>query len=463
MPAWYNQTMPTSYERFIFDSYHFDTEARRIELHYSVDDAFHFTETFTLAPHTPLTHARDADVDRAVFALHIAAGISYFKAFCPPQIEVRSGKLSVAQADFWDEFYTRGLGEFFYQNKIDYHGLIHFPVSNDAPRPLPFIVPPEPKRALVPFGGGKDSQVTAELLRERGLDITLFRMQPHRFITELAEVNHLPLLEVTRTLDPQLYELNKQGALNGHIPITGIVTFLTMVVALLNGFDSVFFSNERSSDYGNVEYLGLEVNHQWSKSNEAERMLRDYIEAYITHKSQYLNLLRPLSDLHIAKLFTRKPTYFAHVTSCNRNWLWQQLDENPNQGRWCGECDKCAFTFAMFAAFLPLERVVDIFKKNLYDDATLLPRYRQLWGAETFKPFECVGTPEETKAALYLATRQEDYATTIVGQEFVTQMLPHIHSPERLVIEALTPDYTNVPPYVRQIIKEELARDHPAT
>ena len=446
-----------SYDRFIFESVTLDPKTRTIALKYGFDDELHFTEKITLGPDTPLDRAHTPDVQRALFALHLAGGASYYKAFAPKNIEVRSGELNAAQAHFWNEFYTKGLGEYFYQNKINFHGLIDFPVSAAAPAALPPTELRKPKTALVPFGGGKDSQVTVEILRRNNIDITLFRMQGHQFVTELAELNNLPLVQVSRALDPQLFELNKQGALNGHVPITGYVTFLTLVVGLLHGFDSIFFSNERSSDYGNVEYLGMQVNHQWSKSNEAERMMTDYIESYVTHETRYLNALRPLSELAVAKLFVREPKYFAHVTSCNKNWLWQKLDENPNQGRWCGECDKCSFIFAIFAAFLPLATLQDMFKKNMFNDELRLPQYRQLWGAEAFKPFDCVGTPEETKVALYLATKKAEYANTVVGREFMQKVLPGIANPEQLVQQVLAPDYTDVPPYIVELIKKELA------
>jgi hypothetical protein len=446
-----------SYEKFIFTSYALNRESRTIELRYSFDDELHFTETITLAEDAPLERADSPDVQRALFGLHLAGGASYFKAFAPKQIEIRSGALNTEQAAFWNDFYTKGLGEYFYVNKTDYHGLINFPVAADAPAELSDGELPTPQNALVPFGGGKDSQVTVEILRRAGVNVTLFRMQGHQFVTELAEVNNAPLVEVSRALDPQLFELNKQGALNGHVPITGYVTFLTMAVALLYGYDSVFFSNERSSDYGNVEYLGMQVNHQWSKSNEAELMMVNYIEKFVTRSTRYLNALRPLSELAVAKIFVQEPKYFGHVTSCNQNWLWQKLGQNPHEGRWCGECDKCSFVFAILAAFLPLDTLVnDIFKKNMFDDPALLSRYRQLWGAEAFKPFQCVGTPEETQAALYLATRREEYAQTVIGQEFLQNVLPTIEDPEALVTHAFTPDYNDVSPYIVDLVKREL-------
>lgn len=449
-----------TYTKFIFDSFELDVATRQIHLNYNFDDTLHFTETITLADDTPLTHAGSPDVQRALFALHLAGGASYFKAFAPRTIEVRSGKLSKEQAAFWNEFYTKGLGEYFYQNKIDFRGFINFPVHADAPEKLATHTPKQPKNALVPFGGGKDSQVTVNILQRFGIDIILFRMQPHQFVTELAELNKLPLVNLSRRLDPKILEVNKQGALNGHVPITGYVTFLALTVGLLHGFDSVFFSNERSSDYGNVNYLGLEINHQWSKSNEAELLMQGYITNFVTHKTQFLNALRPLSELHIAKLFTKHPKLFAHVSSCNRNWLWARLDEDPFQNRWCGECEKCTFIFALFAAFVPLKTVTTIFKKNLFNDPALLPHYRQLWGAEAFKPFQCVGTPEETQAALYLATRSPEAARTVIGQDFISAVLPKIDNPDQLVHDTLQPNYDDVSPFIKQLITQELRHDN---
>ncbi len=448
--------MISQYAKFIFESYIFDEQKRQILLNYSFDDKLHFTETINLEEGTPLKNARSADVQRAIFALHLAGGISYYKAFAPRQIEVRSGQLSTEQAIFWNNFYTKGLGEYFYKNKIDFRGLINFSSARtDLPK-LGESPKNQPQNALVPFGGGKDSQVTVEILRRHQIKMTLFRMQPHPFITQLAELNDLPLTSVKRTLDAKLFDLNAQGAFNGHVPITGYVTFLAIILALLNGQDSVFFSNERSSDYGNVDYLGMSVNHQWSKSMEAERMLANYINLFITKKVQYHNVLRPLSELAIAQLFCRQPKYFMHITSCNRNWLWNNQDQSQHSGRWCGKCEKCAFVFALFAAFLTLPKVIEIFGKNLFNDDSLLPFYRQLWGAESFKPFECVGTPEEMQAALYLAIkRNKETAQTVIGKEFVSQMLPNIFNPCKLVKNVLTPNLSGVSPFVTSIIKQE--------
>ena len=70
--------------------------------------------------------------------------------------------------------------------------------------------------------------------------------------------------------------LPKPNADNGNTPraIGGIL-------ADQYGFDAVAMSNERSASVGNVEYLGKEINHQWSKGIVFERMLQLYDRTFI--------------------------------------------------------------------------------------------------------------------------------------------------------------------------------------
>lgn len=439
-----------TYKQFIFESYELDTATRQIRLHYSLDGVTNFTETLPLPANLPLDRANDPDVQRALFALHLAGGASYYKTYIPREIVVKSGQLSPQQAQFWNEFYTKGLGEFFFVNNIDFRGLVQFPAT--APdQPLPRVEPGLPIKALVPFGGGKDSVVTMEILLDNNVNMTLFRLRGHHYITRLANITKLPMVTLERSLDPQLFDLNKQGALNGHVPITGYITFLTIVVCLLGGYDSVAFSNERSADYGNVEYLGMQVNHQWSKSDEAEKLMTDYIKQYVTTDVQYLNPLQPLSELKIAQVFSRHPKYFAHTTSCNQNWL--MLDKNPNQGAWCGKCYKCAFIFALYAAMLPNDTVATMYGQNLFNNTDLLHTYRQLWGAEGIKPFDCVGTPEEMQAAMYEATKKPVFANTPIGQDFIANVWHTIPDPEKLVKQTLTPDFSGVSTATRELLQ----------
>lgn len=388
------------YQTFIFESYVFDESARQIELRYSLDGDPAFIETLTLPEDIPLS-VRDRDaLDRALFTLHLIGGMSYYKTCLPKKMEIRSGALTTDQAAFWNTVYTQGLGEFFYKNQIDFRGLIRFPADTEDE---PDVSPPDGRRmhALTPVGGGKDSAVTIELLKKGCVSQTLLRVGGHPLIDATAKIAGVPLLTVKRALSPVLFELNEQGALNGHVPITAYLSALSVVLGELYGYSHVVFSNERSADDGNVEMHGMVINHQWSKSLEFERAFREYLARFVTRNVEYVSLLRPLSELHIMQIFSQYPQYFGHVTSCNANW--RILKEKPEE-RWCGTCPKCAFSFALMAALLPKENVMLIFGKNLFADASLLPLYRELLGIEGIKPFECVGTPEETYAALLLAS-----------------------------------------------------------
>ena len=420
-----------SYNRFIFDSYDLDISNHTIKLNYSLDDQINFTENLLL-PSSLNLEQPNSIVTAALFGLHLAGGVSYYKLFLPKTIEIRSGELSHQQADFWNALYRHGLGEFFYHNNIDFRDLIHFPVTATTEIQQTTITRVGvPKRALVPFGGGKDSIVTSELLKTRGIPQTLFRVRSHPFITKLAQTANLQLLEIERILDPQLTKLNAAGAYNGHVPVTAYISFLSVVTALLGGYDAVIFSNERSSSYGNLDYLGMTINHQWSKGLEFETSMRTYISNYITPSVAYDNLLRDTSELKIAKLFSQYPQYFEQATSCNRNWTI--LSTMPDTSRWCGKCPKCAFSFALFSAYLPASELIKMFGLNLLENQMLLPLYQELWGEKGFKPFECVGTPEETQAALYLAGKNPDFASSFIIRAFNASSLPNISHPEQLV------------------------------
>jgi len=425
------------YKTFIFESYEYLPKKGVIELRYSLDGEVNFLETLTLpGEFSPAQGVNEAELDRALSMLHLIGGISYYKTCLPEAIDVKTEELSQEHADFWTTVYTHGLGEFFFRNDIDFRNRIRFPGTPGSAL-SPLVPQQKPSgRVLVPIGGGKDSMVTIELLKNAGLDVTLFRLGAHPIVNELARLTGLPMISVKRSLSPALFRLNEEGALNGHVPITAYVSALTVVLSLIYGFDTVAMSNERSANIGNVDFHGMDINHQWSKGLAFERLFRDYLKKYVTADVNYVSLLRPFSELRITQLFTEFPQYHGVATSCNTNW---KIARKPSDIKWCGHCPKCAFVFAMMAAYLPLDRVTKIFGKNLFDDVALLPLYRSLWGIEGWKPFECVGTPEETNAAFFLAHERGDADKTIVMKAFLHDVVPTIKDPKALIADALKP------------------------
>src|SRR5262249_442200 len=133
------------------------------------------------------------------------------------------------------------------------------------------------KRALVPFGGGIDSIVTVEQVRSRA-DVALFVVNrpADRFdaIEAPAAVTGLPGVRAEPGIDPQPLRPAELGFLNGHVPVTGILSAIAVLAAVLEDRDAVVMSNEWSASVPTLEYQGRPVNHQWSKSEAFEEAFR---------------------------------------------------------------------------------------------------------------------------------------------------------------------------------------------
>lgn len=399
---------------------------------YAFDDGPELVETITI-PGAPFTlDATRADaVQRALQLLHLITGVSYYKAAVPQEIRIQSYTIDADTAALLESVYLHGLGEFAYRNGLNLHGRIRFPHVAHADAAAPAVGLRE--HALVAIGGGKDSLVSIEALRALGIDQTVTWIGGSQLIKACAERTGLPTLNLGRALAPQLFDYNREGAWNGHIPVTAVNSAILVLAALLHGVDQVVFSNERSASYGSLIEGTGEVNHQWSKGWAFESAFGDYIEKHVAADLHYYSLLRPLSELAVARQFTRSDRYDAHFSSCNRNF--HILGERP-ANRWCGVCPKCHFVFLALAPFMPKPRLVGIFGRNLLDDEGQTGGYDALLEYQDHKPFECVGEGKESRAALAaLATRPEWREDALV-KRFAREILPQLDVTE-LAIEPL--------------------------
>jgi len=345
-------------------------------------------------------------------------GISYWKTYCPREIIIESNFLTKKQADFWNIIYTKGLGEFFYKNKIDFRGRVKFPyVENIQEKAISF---PRKERVLLGLGGGKDSIVAAELLKAQNKDFDLFTVGTSKVQENVADVIGKKPILIKRELDPKLFELNKKkDVYNGHIPISVIYAFLGLLAGILYDYRLIVVGNEKSANYGNVEYLGEMINHQWSKSEEFEKLFTDYVKKFITSDVSYASILRNMTELEAIREFVKYPKYFKVFSSCNRNFKILRSAQNDIRSKWCGKCAKCLFVFTMLSAFLSKKEVLGIFGKNLFEDKTLLKIFKELLGLENFKPFECVGTPKEVNEALKKISEKGEFNKTFLMEFYV--------------------------------------------
>jgi hypothetical protein len=403
-------------DAFTFPSYSMDLATGEALFDYALTGPggqLRFTEVITFP--VPAESPSDADVaalGRVLELLHLVAGVSYYKAAAPPRL-VAPAPLGEAAAALVTAVYTKGLAEYAYRNELAYVLELapEVPAGDVA---APAVLDNSDGRPLSAVGGGKDSIVSLEALRRAGFEPVPFSVNPNHVIVSVNEASGLAPLAARRRLDPALFDLNAAGARNGHIPVTAINSLIAVATAVLHRLGPVVMSNERSASDPNLIWNGHEINHQWSKGIEAEGLLRAALAGHAGLTEPYFSLLRPLSELHIARLFAQFTRYDDVVTSCNAAFKLRDAS-----ARWCGNCPKCRFVFLAMAPFMRRERLVHIFGTDLLADPGQVPGYLELLGIDAHKPFECVGEVEESVVALGLLAEQKQWREAPVVRSLV--------------------------------------------
>ncbi len=381
---------------------------------FDLDGRYHFRPTLEI----PARNFFDwgnmpfEQLEALAFQIGMTELVSYWKIACPKRVVVKPFALTEQQMAFWKKLYYNGLGEFLYLNSITVsedelmviEGIDTLPsVGMTSLQYIADHVMPSDEGArasedgdnwfeekvLVPIGGGKDSVVTLECLRPETPVIPLI-VNPRGATlncVKTAGYGENDIIVVNRTLDPTMLKLNSEGYLNGHTPFSALLAFISVLVAFGSRSKYIALSNENSANESTVP--GTNINHQYSKSIEFECDFRNYVAENLNKEVQYFSFLRPLSELQIASLFAKCETYHSVFRSCN---VGSKTDS------WCGYCPKCLFTWIILSPFLPKEKLIAIFGKDLMADASLQPILEELNGTASVKPFECVGTVEEVRA-----------------------------------------------------------------
>lgn len=390
------------YPKFIYLGYSIYESDKTLsfDFHFSIPGLVEFKPHWDMAK--PNSYSIDLDDERLnelVFSLGMVELVSYWKITCSPEVYVACGYLSEAQSDWWKKLYQRGLGEFFYTNGIEATDNFMRIVSQGYQHNVPKEnkIGGNNKKVLIPIGGGKDSAVTLELLKSHA-ERYCFIINPRKATLDTVTIASIPnenVIVANRTLDGNMLALNKQGFLNGHTPFSALVAFSSVVAAYIHGIEFVALSNESSANESTV--LDSDVNHQYSKSVEFESDFIDYEARYISSGVKYFSLLRPLTEIGIAKIFSRLEKYHLIFRSCN---------VGSKKDIWCANCPKCLFVYIILSPFLSHDKIVNIFGKDMLDDLGLLSIFEKLIGLQPEKPFECVGSCDEVNAALQELIRQ---------------------------------------------------------
>lgn len=416
--------MPETVRRadtFRYVGYEIDAAANRLVCRYRLDGV-DFREEVTFPGGGDWSSSAVAETARLVFLL---AAVSYYKAGAPPVIDLGDTAITDNERAFLREFYVEGLGEFAYrqQPRLDLSDVAIVGPSLDRPGPVAFHA--DEGRPLVPFGGGMDSIVTVELLKPRAKDPALFVVNRpgdhYAAIERAAAVTGLSVVRAERLIDSKLLRSQELGFLNGHVPITGILSAIAVMAAVLEHRDAVIMSNEWSASSGTIKVAGRILNHQYSKSESFEGGLRAVLGGALGGGPSYFSLLRPFSELWIARQLQQYPQYFDHFRSCNRAFY---SDPAKRWDRWCGECDKCCFIDLILSPF-----VAESDLRRIFQDAeplanpVLLGTFRTLLGlVPDSKPWECVGDVAECRAAARMASDRPDRAGSPVLINLVAEL-----------------------------------------
>ncbi len=414
-------TLPLS---FSCDSYTADWETGEITFAYSSrlenGTEYHFTETLTVPLPEDKSRTLHPAIERMCEMIHMTLGVSYFKMFGPTVI-THPYTFSSEQVAYWELLYTHGLGEYYYTNQLDYRGKVRV---EGRVGDVQSVELHSSQKALVLHGGGKDSIVSVEVIKKAGIEFDLFAVNHSGIQKGVADVMHKPIYTIVRKIDQQLIDMSKAGEVyTGHVPISAVYATLAMLYALLHGYTYVVTSNEESAVYGNISYLDMIVNHQWSKSQVFESATRAYLSSICGNSLDFFSLLRPLYEIRIAQLFSKFSEYFEVFSSSNHNFT---ISSDGKSQRWDVEFSKgkVEFVWALLSAFLSKEDMLRTFQIDVFSREDRLPIFQQLLGEKDVKPLDCVGTPEETIVALYLCYNRGEWNDTPIMMYFIHEVLP---------------------------------------
>ncbi len=324
--------------------------------------------------------------------------------------EIHFGRFGRFVSPRFVETWTRVLVKVWAQWRYE-HDLPHWRgprvVQEATGKSVPAALPAQREgESLLFFGGGKDSLVAASLLDGAGVPWASHSYahsaygppEPQlRYAGALLDTlgprrRHAQWIADSAFAAPLTRLLPERGAKSFTAAETPSSVFEALPLALTHGYARVVLAHEHSANRGNLiwEATGEDVNHQWGKSWEAERLLASYIEEELVPGFRWFSVLQPLSDVLIFELLRDTGEAVLGTHSCNV------------QKPWCYRCAKCAYVALGYAAHLQDGIYERVFREDVLDLPENEGWFRGLMGLGEHTPFECVGEVGETRLALAL-------------------------------------------------------------
>jgi UDP-N-acetyl-alpha-D-muramoyl-L-alanyl-L-glutamate epimerase len=395
---------------FIFDSYSFDATTGEAAFNYRFDDGRAFTETIK---YEAIAGYNQAVLERALRLAFLVIGTSYVKTF-PTRETQLPFPIDAWTATFLNTIYQEGLSQFAYENNLKREDLPHFVATADDSTTIEPVNGYEGRGILSLQSGGKDSLLTAILLKNANQTFTPWYVQSaSRNHPQVLDTFDTPLVTVTRRIDlDALRHASDDGGRNGHVPVTYIVQSLALIQAILLNKNEVLVSIGHEGEEPHAFIDDLPVTHQWSKTWPAEENFAEYVHRYISPSLKIGSPLRRYTELRVAELFVDHAwqRYGHSFSSCNVANYRQGADNT--QLSWCGNCPKCANSYLLFAPYVEANELKSLFGgRDLFASPTLQETFKGLLGIDgVMKPFECVGEIDELRFAYHQAQRRGGYA-----------------------------------------------------
>ena len=367
------------YKEFYYNSYliNQDEEAIHIEYEFEIPGLTKFNPKLKiLKKNLKLKNIETKYVQNMVFHIGLIELVSYWKSTCSPRVIIKCGYLNEEQIAWWKKLYFYGLGELFFTNNIETNIEEFMQITClEKENKLEYEeIQEQSEGYIIPIGGGKDSVVTLETLKvDRKKDYCLI-INPKPVTLECAKIagfENENIIEVYRTIDKNLIDLNQKGFINGHTPFSAMLAYVSYFIAYLLSKKYIALSNENSANESNV--LGKKINHQYSKSFEFECDFEKYANKYLKAPVKYFSFLRPLNELQIAKIFSKQEKYHLVFKSCN-------VGSKGKEWKWCCNCAKCLFAYTILSPYLYKEKLVKIFGEDMFENKELLKTFLELTG-----------------------------------------------------------------------------------